>query len=639
MKKDAGIPVNSEYLKYLSKEKVISDEIINNSRSMISIINRNYIYERVNNTFCTAHKAVLDSIVGKSLSDVWGEETFRTTIKSNVDLCFSGKTVRYEASFDVPQHGKRHFEVVFKPLSIENDKITHLIVETFDIHDLKKSKQAVLEKEEEFRKFETNLPIGFMRCDAYGNILHANRALLNILDCHDEVAITNKNIKAFYPADGLFEMQFSQLIDNNTKSFGLVLLKNCKGAEIPCRLSGFLALDESGAPSFIDFAVEDSSRELMLENRLLQAQKLETIGALAGGIAHDFNNILATISGYSEMLIEDLPKASDLSEKVSKIQGAVLKARSITNQILTFSRQVEQDKIHISVSEVLKETIGFVKSSIPQNITVKSKIPSRGAIVFADPTQLFRVFLNLMTNAIQAMEEFGGTLSVTLDIIEGKEVRHELTKDIVADEYVLITFKDTGKGMEQSLMRRVFEPFFTTREVGKGTGLGLSVVHGIVTEMEGDILVSSRIEKGSVFYVYLPVSKEYKGFSGKKKERKKILFIKGNKYESRIFSLALESSGYELVYASDHSKLYNILSDRKERPDLIIFMSESLHIKPEDLLGIYKTLSLKTPCILITDPLKEISEEKLLNSGFIMQHLLKPVSLKDIKNAIEISLK
>jgi len=159
---NSDVPVNSDFLRYLSKEKVISDEIINNSRSMISIINREYIYEKVNVTFCKAHNSVIESIVGKSLSDVWGEAVFRDTIKKNVDLCFTGKSIRYEASFDTPHLGKRYFEVVFKPLSIDDEKITHLIVETFDINDLKKSKQAILEKEEEFRKFETNLPIGFL---------------------------------------------------------------------------------------------------------------------------------------------------------------------------------------------------------------------------------------------------------------------------------------------------------------------------------------------------------------------------------------------------------------------------------------------------------------------------------------------
>jgi two-component system cell cycle sensor histidine kinase/response regulator CckA len=639
MKKELKVSDDKDNLRFLAKEKEISDLIINHSRSMISVINRNYIYEKVNTTFCDAHLVAMDYIVGKSLVDVWGTETFQNIIKNNIDLCLSGQPVRYEALFNTPLYDKRYFEVVFSPLSLKKGEITHLLAETFEIDDLKRSKQAVIEKEEEFRKIETNLPIGFLRCDLEGKILHANKAFLSTLNCNDESSITKMNLKSFYQDVGMFEIHVNQLLDLKIKTFGRVSFKNCLGIEIPCRLSGFLTVSDSGSPLYIDFAVEDSSRELMLENRLLQAQKLETIGALAGGIAHDFNNILTTISGYSEMLQEDLPKNSPSSEKVSKIQGAVLRAQSITNQILTFSRQVEQEKILVSASEILRETIGFVRSATPSYIIIKSHIPKKEANVLADPTQLFRVFLNLMTNAIQSMDENGGTLSVNLTIIEGKLIRHELNKDIVADEYVLITFRDTGKGMEPSLMRRIFEPFFTTREVGKGTGLGLSVVHGIISELDGEILISSKKQKGSVFYVYLPVSMEYADISSIKTNRKKILFIKGNEYESRIFSLALERTGYELIYVSGQKHLIAVMSDVEKRPDLVIYMSDSKQIKNDDLLAIFNNLQINTPCILITDPNQELLEEKLLNSGIIKQHLIKPVSLKEISNAIQISFK
>ncbi len=257
------------------------------------------------------------------------------------------------------------------------------------------------------------------------------------------------------------------------------------------------------------------------------------------------------------------------------------------------------------------------------------------ANVLADPTQLFRVFLNLMTNAIQAMEENGGTLSVSIEVVKKEFVQHELNKDIVADEYVLLTFKDTGEGMDPSLIGRIFEPFFTTREVGKGTGLGLSVIHGIITEMEGEIVVSSKKEKGSVFNVYLPVSKNYSSDSPKKASRKKILFITGNKYESRILSLALESAGYELIFISDGRNFVKVMINPMERPDMVIYMSDSKQITPEDLVGIFRSQKIITPCILITDPKQEISDEKLLNSGIINQQLTKPVSLKEIRNAIQ----
>jgi CheY-like chemotaxis protein len=243
-----------------------------------------------------------------------------------------------------------------------------------------------------------------------------------------------------------------------------------------------------------------------------------------------------------------------------------------------------------------------------------------------------------MTNAIQAMEEKGGTISVKLNVVEGKQVKHELSKDIVADEYILLTFSDTGKGMEPSILKRIFEPFFTTREVGKGTGLGLSVIHGIITEMEGEILVSSRKEKGSTFYVYLPVTYEYAKVSGKEEKRKKILFITGNKYESRIMSIALESSGYDLLYIADRLNLIEMMDLAGERPDLIIYMSESKQVQPEDLITVFSQLKIETPCILIADSNQEIIEEKLINSGIVKQHLVKPVSLKEIRNAIMVSL-
>lgn len=639
MKKE--VEISGEYvdLKLIADNKDISDHIINHSRSMISIINRDYVYEKVNSTFCNAHQVSMDSVVGKSLGEVWGQDTFRNVIKGNLDLCFSGKTVKYEASFSTSRSGERFYEVVFRPIMIKEGIITHLLAETFDINDLRRSELAAKAKEEEFRNFETNLPIGFLRCSPSGMIIHANKAFLKIMDCNNEYTITTQNLKSFYPDDSLFDLHIDQLNDCNSMSFGRVTLRNCSGKEIPCRLSGFMALNESGKPSFIDFAVEDSARELMLENRLLQAQKLETIGALAGGIAHDFNNILATISGYAEMLHEDLLKETELAERVSKIQGAVFKARSITNQMLTFSRQVEQEKVLVRVSDVLSETIGFVRSAAPSNIAIKSRITAKRANVFADPTQLFRVFLNLMTNAVQSMEDAGGTLSVSIEIVEGKLIRHELNKDIVADEYVLLVFKDTGKGMEPSLISRVFEPFFTTREVGKGTGLGLSVVHGIITELEGEIMVSSKREKGSVFYVYLPVSKEYRDFSSETDKKKKILFISGNKHESRILSLALQNSGYKLIYTSDRKSFLKVMSSENERPDLIIYMSDSMHITPVDLIEIFDRMQINTPCILITDSNHGLLEEKILNSGIVMQQLVKPVSLKEIRNAIQASLR
>jgi CheY-like chemotaxis protein len=338
------------------------------------------------------------------------------------------------------------------------------------------------------------------------------------------------------------------------------------------------------------------------------------------------------------MLLEDIPKGTPASDRVGKIITAIKRARSLTDQILTFSRQVDQEKIPVIVFEVLKETIGFVKSVAPEGIDIKEYMADTDVHVHADPTQLFRVFLNLITNAIQSMEEKGGTISVKLAVVNGNLVRHDLNKNIVADEYALVTIEDTGEGMDPSLIDRIFEPYFTTREIGKGTGLGLSVVHGIIAEIEGEILVTSKKNKGSVFSVYLPVSSGFHPKTEKTENNKKLLFISGNRYESRILSLALENSGYNIVFASDLNRLIRQISEETNTPDLIIYMDDSEEISPEDLINIYSAKKNIIPVILISDRNQLPTAEKLVNSGIVKQQLTKPVSLREIHNAIQTSL-
>ena len=242
-------------LRSSSHERKISDSIINHSRSMISVINRDYIYEKVNLAFCSAHNLSKEKVVGKSLSDLWGTETFCNFIKHNIDRCFEGETIRYEASFETPGYGARYFEVTFRPLSIEGDSITHLLAETFDIHEVKQKEQELSKKEEELKKLETNLPIGIVRCLPDGSILHTNRAFLNIMECVDESYILKANFRSFYPQDYLFDIHCEQLLEKHIVNFGRISLHDCHGKEISCRISGFIAFDSNNAKSYLDFVV------------------------------------------------------------------------------------------------------------------------------------------------------------------------------------------------------------------------------------------------------------------------------------------------------------------------------------------------------------------------------------------------
>ncbi len=240
-------------------------------------------------------------------------------------------------------------------------------------------------------------------------------------------------------------------------------------------------------------------------NVLFSGHPIDASGSMPG-IAHDFNNILAIISGYAEMLQEDHPDQPLVTEKTSKILLAVDKARTLINQIIKFSGDIQPENVIVDLNSVLKETVGFVKATAKPGIRIRAVYCLEDTHVPADPTQLFRVFLNLMTNAIQAMEGKDGRLSVSTSIVDGGKAKGILNSKIQADSYVLTRFRDNGKGMDQTLIKRIFEPFFTSRETGKGTGLGLSVVHDIVSDLGGEIAVSSRPGHGSVFNIYLPFS-------------------------------------------------------------------------------------------------------------------------------------
>ncbi len=241
-----------------------------------------------------------------------------------------------------------------------------------------------------------------------------------------------------------------------------------------------------------------------LETQLRQAQKMEAIGTLAGGIAHDFNNILSVIIGNAEMMSLGEETSASLGENVAPILTAAGRAKKLVGQILTFSRQGEQQKLLISLKPVIKETIEFLRASLPATIQLNHYTHPEAGTVLADPTQMQQILMNLCTNAAHAMENGGGVLKIELEnaVLAGAD--GSLTGRLDPGSYVRLSVSDTGHGMEDQVRERVFDPYFTTKGPGKGTGLGLSVVHGIVRSHGGAINVRSEPGKGTTFHVYLP---------------------------------------------------------------------------------------------------------------------------------------
>src|SRR5258705_2646192 len=229
---------------------------------------------------------------------------------------------------------------------------------------------------------------------------------------------------------------------------------------------------------------------------------MEAVGRLAGGIAHDFNNILAGVFAYGEMVLDEAPEGSPLRRYAQNVLTAASRGRELVEQILAYSRSQRGKRAPVDVAHVVAETLELIRGSLPANIRLESNAPDLPLVVIGDATQLHQIVMNLCSNAIQAMSEWG-TLRVTLDAAELAGAQAFSHGTLESGRYVRLIVEDDGSGMDEATIARIFEPFFTTKDVGQGTGLGLALVYAIITDSGGAIDVKSAPQQGTTFTIYL----------------------------------------------------------------------------------------------------------------------------------------
>ncbi|MEN8229669.1 MAG: ATP-binding protein [Bacteroidota bacterium] len=355
----------------------------------------------------------------------------------------------------------------------------------------------------------------------------------------------------------------------------------------------------------IEIRKHHEKEKAKLEDQLLQLQKMETIGTLAGGIAHDFNNILTPILGYTEMAIEELSEESVLKYDIEQINSAAIRGKDLVQQILTFSRQVDFDKKPLKLDDLIMEVLKLIRASFPSNIEIRQELDPNCGTVLADATQMHQIIMNLCTNAYHAMMQNGGVLVVKLNK-ENITARQTIgSAKMQKGTYVKLTISDTGHGMDKRTVERIFEPFFTKKEVGSGSGLGLSVVHGIVSNNHGSIVVESEPGEGSTFIIYLPQhSEEFfpeKDTAQKvKKGKGSILFVDDEKEITFMGKRMLESLGYSVDIKSDSQ---TALQDFKKDPykyDLLVTDQAMPKMMGTELIGEVKQIRPDLKSIVIT---------------------------------------
>jgi len=382
---------------------------------------------------------------------------------------------------------------------------------------------------------------------------------------------------------------------------------------------------------------ENERRNLAVQ--LEKSQRMEAIGTLAGGIAHDFNNILSSIFGYTqlaEMTIETPEKAK---KHLAQIIKGAQRAAGLVQQILTFSRQTDVKKHPLKIHLVVKETLKLLRSSIPTTIDIQTKIHSK-SMVLADPTQMHQVIMNLCTNAYHSMLETGGILSVLLEEVDTALQNEEPVLLKASCSYLKLAISDTGHGMDQKTLKKAFDPYFTTKDVGRGTGFGLAVVHAIVEEHDGIIHVKSKPEIGSTFVVYLPVVEGSSTRHSPKKavlkpmEGSEIIMVVDDEEDIRMLTTELlESFGYTAVSFEDGKQALASFEKDPDYFDLIITDMTMPGMTGYEFAKKVLTIKKKMPIILCTGYSENISKDRALEIG-IAQYLQKPFQNQELLSII-----
>lgn len=375
-----------------------------------------------------------------------------------------------------------------------------------------------------------------------------------------------------------------------------------------------------------------------MDQRLLHLQKNEAIGSLAGGIAHDFNNILTPIIGYSEFMREGLPAGSPMAENVNQVLLAAHRAKDLVKQILTFSRQQEHEIVPLRAHLVIKEVVKLVESSLPSTIKVKKNIDVDCRTIMADPTQVHQVAMNLLTNAYHAMEEDGGVLTVSLQNIDITE--ETVGSNLIPGPYIVFVVEDTGGGIDDASLDKIFNPYYTTKPLGKGTGLGLSVVYGIVKNFKGDIEVESHLGEGARFSVFLPavephlVVSEVAGSRLDLEGTEKILLVDDEVAVLRMERRLLESYGYYVeAKGSSREALEEILLF-PDKYDLLITDLTMPELTGDRLTQEVRKVNSSLPILICTGFSERMTQERARAIG-ADGLLMKPVGGAELAGMVK----
>ncbi len=528
---------------------------------------------------------------------------------------------------------------------LEEGRLAGAVVSFKDISDKKKAMRDFFSSENRYRTIASTAQDAIILMDDHGRIAYWNPAAERIFGYAEGEALGCDLHELIMPArfalelkDGLARFWTS----GEGKAIGQVIEMTALrkgGTEFPVELAlsglrqdgGWWAV---GIVRDISERVRERTEREDLQAQLRHSQKMEAIGTLAGGIAHDFNNILAAIMGYTELALLEVGEGS-LRSTLAEVRRASGRAKDLVAHILAFSRQGEMTRTPVNVAPIIKETLKMLRASLPATIEIKQTMGQDLGKILADPTQIHQVLMNLCTNASHAMRENGGVLEIGLAQVHLKDEPVLRTFALEPGNYLRLTVRDTGPGIDPAILDKIFDPFFTTKNRGEGTGLGLSVVHGIVTSHGGAIEVQSALGQGTSFALYFPVLEnvsetvEAAVVDAPPTGKERVLFVDDEIALIELGARILVYLGYQVTTSTSSVEALELFRDQPDNFDLVVTDYTMPNMTGGELAKHILAIRPEMPIVLCTGFSEVFTEEKAGALG-IQGYIMKPISIHDL---------
>jgi signal transduction histidine kinase/ActR/RegA family two-component response regulator len=379
-----------------------------------------------------------------------------------------------------------------------------------------------------------------------------------------------------------------------------------------------------------------------LESELFHAQKMEAVGTLAGGIAHDFNNILTAIMGNAEMAQIELGSSHPAHQDIGEVLRATRRARDLVSQILTFSRKQLPERRSVRVADVVDDAVRLLRATIPSTIELRVEGTTADTHVFGEPTQLHQVLMNLCTNAAHAIGDEHGVITLVQEVVSVND--DSMRADLAPGRYACIAISDTGHGMDRQTLDRAFEPFFTTKGPGVGTGLGLAVVHGIVRNHDGVVLVESEPGEGTTFRVYFPLMPTVPAQAPVEAADvphgtgERVLFVDDEPSLSDVTGRMLERLGYQVLALRSATDALAMFRAAPAAFDLVITDLTMPGLTGAQLAVEMHRVRANVPVILSTGYLDRLDSDEV-RSLHVREVLIKPYTTEALATAVHRALR